>query len=422
MREPEREVMDQLNLILVVAAGVVIAIGLVSDALKRSLLQEPMVAVLVGLAVGPNALGVLDVAEWGDENRILEQAARITLAIGLMGVALRLKKESVGQLLRPVGALLTIGMLGMWLTSSAVAGWILDLPFWTALLVGAVVTPTDPVVASSIVTGKFASEHLPRRLRDAISFESGANDGLAYLFVMLPILMIGQGASEVAWSTWLMESLLIGVVGGAAIGCTVGYAAAKLLQFAERRGLIENASLLGYTVAFSLLTLGAAALLRADALISVFLAGLVFNLSIGDREEHEEETIQEAVSKLFTLPMFVIFGVAVPVGEWLAQGWPLLAFAGLILLLRRPPALGATFPLLRPLTARDAAYAGWFGPVGIAALYYATFATEHVAEPVIWNAASAVVFASMMAHGLTAAPLTKLYALRQPGSREPEQD
>lgn len=404
---------DQLNLVIVVAAGVVIVVGLVSDALKRSLLQEPMVAVVVGLAAGPYALNLLDLAEWGDENRILEQAARITLAIGLMGVALRLKKESVGPLLRPVGVLLTIGMLAMWLISSAIAGWLLDLSFWAALLVGAVVTPTDPVVASSIVTGKFASEHLPRRLRDAISFESGANDGLAYLFVMLPILMIAPASSEGPWTTWLMESLLIGVVGGAAIGCTVGYIAAKMLQFAERRGLIENASLLGYTVAFSLLTLGAAALLRADALISVFLAGLVFNLSIGDREEHEEETIQEAVSKLFTLPMFVIFGIALPVGEWLAEGWTLLVFVALILLLRRPPAVAVILPMLRPLlTARDAAYAGWFGPIGIAAVYYAAFAGEHVAEPVIWHAASAVVFASIMAHGLTAAPLTKLYARR----------
>lgn len=402
-------------MLLVIAAGVVIVVGLTSNALKRSVLQGPMVAMLVGVAAGPHGLGWLDVSSWGDENSILEQTARITLAIGLMGVALRLKKESVVPLLRPVGALLTVGMIGMWLVSSALAGWILGLSFWTALLVGAVITPTDPVVASSIVTGKFASEHLPRRLRDAISFDSGANDGLAYLFVMLPILMIGQASADDGWSTWVVESLLVGVLGGAVVGCVVGYAAAKMLQLAERSKFIERTSLLGYTLAFSLLTLGAAALLRADALISVFLAGLVFNLSIGEREEHEEETIQEAVSKLFTLPMFVVFGIAAPIAAWFALGWLLLPFAVLTLVLRRPAAVALIFPALRPLlTARDAAYVAWFGPVGIAAIYYASFAREHVPEPVVWHAASAVVFASILVHGLTAAPLTRLYAHRLP--------
>ena len=117
-------------------------------------------------------------------------------------------------------------------------------------------------MASSIVTGPFAKEHLPLRLRDTISFEAGANDGLAYLFVMLAVMMLGHGPDE-ALSRWVTESLLVGVLGATVIGCIVGYGAAKLLMIAERRGVIENTSLLGYTVAFSLFTLGAAKLLGA---------------------------------------------------------------------------------------------------------------------------------------------------------------
>lgn len=401
---------EQLNIALAVTAAVGLLIGLLSNRIKKSLLQEPIIAVAVGVAVGPYGLGWLDVAKWGDENTVIEQAARLTLAIGLMGVALRLKEDSVKTLWRPVVLLLTLVMAGMWLVSSALAGWLLGLPLWTALLLGAVVTPTDPVVASSIVTGKLATESLPLRLRDVISFEAGANDGLAYAFVMLPVLMIGYQPGE-AWGRWLVESLLIGVAGASVIGCVVGYAAAALLAASRRRSFIERPSLLGYTIAYSLFTLGAAELLGADALISVFLAGLIFNLCTDRPDEHEERHIQEAIAKLFTLPMFVIFGIALPFAEWARLGWPLFVLAALILLLRRPPVVAAAFPGLRgPLGGREVAYLGWFGPIGIAAIYYATFAHGHVDDPIIWNVTSALVFASIVIHGVTAAPLTRLYA------------
>ena len=203
--------MEQLDIALACIGLTVILVGLLSAAIKKSLVQEPMIAVFVGIAVGPFGLGWLDIGRWGEETAVLEQAARLTLAIGLMGVALRIDKKSVQNLWRPVTVLLTLAMLGMWLISAALVAWCLAVPFWLALLIGAVVTPTDPVVASSIVSGPFAIQHLPLRVRDAISLESGANDGLAYIFVMLPMLMLQDPVSE-AWERWLVQSLLIGVV------------------------------------------------------------------------------------------------------------------------------------------------------------------------------------------------------------------
>ena len=179
--------MEQLDAVLAVTGAVVVVAALLSKPIKKTVLQEPLVAMLVGIVVGPYVLGWLDVAQWGDQNAVLEQTSRVTLAIGLMGVALRLNRQSVWALWRPVVLLLSVGMAGMWLISAGLAGWFLGLSFWTALLLGAVLTPTDPVVASSIVTGGLAKRNLPVRLRDAISLESGANDGLAYVLVMLPI-------------------------------------------------------------------------------------------------------------------------------------------------------------------------------------------------------------------------------------------
>ncbi len=401
--------MQQLDIVFTVMGLTVVGIALISSFVHRNPLSEIMLATAVGVAVGPFGLAWLDLASWGKDSTILEQSSRLALAIGLMGVALRIKPASVTALLRPVMVMITLGMLGMWLVSSALAGWILGLPLWTALLLGAVITPTDPVVASSIVSGNFANRHLPLRLRDGLSLESGANDGLAYLLVMLPVLMLGQ-TSDQAWSSWWMESLLMGVVLAAIAGWLIGLAAAKLLKLAEHYELVETTSLLGYTLAFSIFTLGAVTLLGADAIVSVFVAGLTFNVCSDRREEHEEEKIQEGVAKLFTLPMFVIFGIALPFGDWAALGWPLLALATAILILRRVPVLLLLFPLLRPYWNRpDASFLGWFGPIGIAAIYYASLAEKQTGDPLYWHVTSALILASVISHGVSAAPLTRLY-------------
>ncbi len=183
--------MTQLNIALATMGAVAVCIALLSALIKRNPISEPALAVLIGLSVGPYGLGWLDLDQWGDRFTILEQASRLTLAIGLMGVALRLERVVLRTMLKPITLLLTLGMLGMWVLSSLLSGWLLGLSLWAALLLGAVVTPTDPVVASAIVTGKFAKQHLPLRLRNTLSAESGANDGLAYAFVMLPVLMLG---------------------------------------------------------------------------------------------------------------------------------------------------------------------------------------------------------------------------------------
>jgi NhaP-type Na+/H+ or K+/H+ antiporter len=403
--------MNQLNVAMAVIAATILAIGLVSQAIKKTPLQEPLVAVLVGIAAGPAVAAWLDVGGWGDELRIMEEAARLTLAVALMAVALRLSRSDLKRFWRPAALLITLGMVGMWAAATALVWWILPVPLWLAALIGAAITPTDPVVASAIVTGPFAKSHLPERVRATLSLESGANDGLAYLIVMLPILL--HHAPADAWSRWLSESVLVGVVVAVAIGAALGIAAARLLHWARQRNLIESYSYLSFTVALSLFTLGAAALVRSDALISVFVAGLAFDFFADTGEKHEEESVQETISKLFTLPMFVIFGAALPWADWARLGWPLLALAVLVLLARRIPVVGLLAPALAPIGRRDAAFLAWFGPIGVAAVYYATFAVRHTGEHLIWHAVSAVVLSSIIAHGVSAAPLTRLYAGRE---------
>lgn len=411
--------MTGLNIALAVVGALVLLIGLFSAPIKRSLLSAPLIALTVGVLVGPAGFGLLDPGRWsGGEHTILEQAARLTVAISLMAIALRVPTgypfKSWRSLIVMLGPVMTL----MWLVSGLLAYLILGLPFWLAMLIGAVVTPTDPVVSSTIVTGNMAEEKLPARLRNLLSGESGSNDGLAYPFVFLAILMLERPAAE-ALGHWLTVTVLWEVGAAVALGALIGYGAGWLLELAKNREVIEQPSFLAYTVALSLLVLGAAKLLGTDGILAVFAAGIALNMAVDTEAEHESERMQEAVNRFFILPIFVLLGMALPWAAWLELGWKGLALVGAVLLLRRLPAVLALGPVLsRSHGRKDALFLGWFGPIGVAALYYATLSVREAGAHEAWVIGSLIICASVLVHGVTAAPLTNLYARR---SREAEE-
>jgi len=402
--------MEQFDLALALIAGTVVAVGLFSQPIKRGPLQEPLIAVMVGFAIGPHALGLLDFGAAPAPLRLLEEAARISLAVALMAVALRVLPASLLRLWQPTLVLMTLGMLGMWLAVTLLVLLLLDLPIWLAALIGAAVSPTDPVVASAIVTGPIAEKLLPERLRSALSLEAGTNDGLAYPLVLLPLLLL-TAAPEPALARWLLDTLLQGVVLAVLLGLTIGWTAAKLLHWAERRSYIESYSYLTFTLSVSLFALGAGHVLGAESLLSVFAAGLAFDIWSDTRERYDEERVQEGVGKLCTLPVFLLFGAALPLQAWGAIGWPLALLGLAVLLLRRLPVLALLRPLLgRQLSLPDVAFLAWFGPIGVAAIFYAAYASRAAEAEIVWTVGSALVFASAVAHGTTAAPFCRLYA------------
>ncbi len=202
-------------------------LGMLTGLIKEvTLFSEPLAALLAGVMIGPAVFSLLDLASLGDQEAILEQAALITLGVALMGVALRLPREYIGRSWRSLVVLLGLLMPLMWLSSGLLAYLILGVPLLVAALIGAVVTPTDPVVASAIVTGGVAERNLPERLRHTISAESGFNDGLAFPFVMLPILLLAHSPGETL-TYWLTQTMLLEVGAGAALGTFIGYGAAK---------------------------------------------------------------------------------------------------------------------------------------------------------------------------------------------------
>ena len=406
--------MDAMNVALVAVGGVVLVVGLFSNPIRRTPISTPILALLTGVLLGPAAFGLLDPVEWGDETVILEQAARLTLAVSLMGVALRLPERFPLREWRTLVVLLGIVMPLMWLVSGALVYLVLGVPLLAALLVGAVVTPTDPVVSSTIVTGEVAEENLPGRLRYTLSSESGANDGLAYPLVFLPILLLSRPTEE-ALLHWLTHTILWEIGIAVAFGALVGYGAGWLIEKAEARESVEESFFLVYTVALSLVVLGGAKLLGSDGILAVFVAGLGFDFAVKrDREQHQR--FQEAATRFFILPIFVLLGLTIPWQGWADLGWGGPVLVAAVLLLRRLPAVLLLGPLIGTLSGRsDALFLGWFGPIGVAALYYATLSERVAGVKEAWTVGSLVICASIFAHGLTAAPLTKLYGRRASG-------
>ena len=392
--------MTQLNVTIAIAGLAVVLIGLFSTRIDRGPLSSPLIALAVGVICGPALIGWILPEHWGHPETILKEAARFTLAVSVMGIAMRTPAEDYRRLLRPVALLLTLGMLLMWAVSSGLSWAVMGLSPWVALAVGAAATPTDPVVASSIVTGQPAEEHLPDTLRSTLSLESGANDGLGYLFVMLPVYHLGQYASP--WSVWLWEALLVGIALAILIGAVCGWLAARLLRTAMSRNWAERHSELSLTIALSLAVVTLAKLAGSDGILAAFVAGMAFNFSASRKEDRQEENVQEAISKLFNLPVFVLLGAALPWAGWQMIGWPGVVLAGAIVLLRRPVTLLLCGPFLGSgLKRPDAIFLGWFGPVGVAALYYGLHLKETTGETVIWHITSLVIVCSVVLHGLT---------------------
>ncbi len=403
--------MNELYVSLAAIGGLLLLLGMLGGLLKeRTPVSEPLIALLAGVLIGPAALGLLDLSGLGNQTLILQEAALVTLGIALVGVALRLPVGYASSNWRLLVVLLGIVMPLMWIASGLLVYLFLGLPFWVSVLIGAIVTPTDPVVASSIVSGGVAERNLPAKLRHAISAESGFNDGLALPFVVLPILVLTQPPGE-AISHWLTRTVLLEIVAGAAVAALMGYLAGKTLRWAERKETMERTSLLTISLALSLTVLGVTELLHLNGVLAAFVAGMVFNFAGSSNAKESQEEIQEAISRFFDLPIFVLLGMALPWEGWLKLGWSGLLFVAAVILLRRLPAMLALRPFLGPLrdNTKNVLFLGWFGPVGAAALYYAAFSLRETGIEEVWVVGSLVICASVLVHGVTATPLTKLY-------------
>jgi NhaP-type Na+/H+ or K+/H+ antiporter len=422
-------------LISMVLAGTLIA---------RLPTSSAMIYLAAGYALGPAGWAVIT----PDPTRfagLLELAAEVAVLISLfsvglrMGVPLRDRRWWLPLRLAFVSMALTVGLI------AAVGVWGLGLSLGAAVLLGAILAPTDPVLASGVQTETGVD---PDHLRFSLAGEGGLNDGTAFPFVMLGLGLLGLhelGAG--GWRWWAID-LLWATIGGLAIGAVMGALVGNLVVFLRARhkeavGLNEFLSLGLVAVAY-----GVAQLSLASGFLAVFAAGLALQrvkerprtgtqslerpfgarLPVeGTLATHSHRTsaamtlavqeFNEQLEKLAELAIVLLVGAMLSYKAPSAAIW---WFIPLLFLLLRPLAVAAG-TLGEPMTAHQRSMISWFGIRGIGSVFYLMFAIRHgVAGPLAQQLITftlMTVAGSILVHGVSVTPLMRRYLRRKAAPR-----
>lgn len=222
-----------------------------------------MISTIAGLVFSPHAANLIRPHEYAlQDEEILATItlyfARLVLGVQLVLAGVQLPSKYLKKEWKSLAWLLGPGMTAMWIcTSLLVYALVPHISFVHALAVGACVTPTDPVLSNSIVKGKFADKNIPKELQKIIVAESGANDGLGYPFLFLPLYLIkyvgmggaGQtGGAGKAVGLWFGETWAYTIILSVIYGAIVGWVAKELLHFAEERKYVDRESFLVFAI------------------------------------------------------------------------------------------------------------------------------------------------------------------------------
>ena len=384
--------------------SVLLAFSMVSRRLAGSPITSAMVFAGVGLLIGNEGLGLLDIGLGSAELRLL---AEVTLAVVLFSDAASLES---GLLRREASTPLRLLAVGLPLTIAL--GWLVAVPMFgtlgvfEALILAVVLAPTDAALGETVVSDR----RLPTKLRQGLNVESGLNDGIC-----VPILVAAVALADIEARPQLEGEILVDLVKEVGIALVVGGAVAvvvaALWRVFDRRGWISA----DWDKIVPLVTAGvayaAAAELGGSGFIASFVAGLVYGRLLGDRAQ-ETMGFEEDLGQLLSAVTFLLFG-AVMVGPALSQidaRTVIYAVLSLTLIRMVPVAVSLLGSRARGPTL---AFAGWVGPRGLATSVFTLTIVEESAlsgTRLISDVATVTVLLSVFAHGLSAPGLTDRYA------------
>jgi len=380
---------------LLLAFSIVLLAGvLISGLAHRSVLSTAVLFLIAGFLLGEGVLGVL-VLRPGDQ--LVAELAELALFSVLFTDGQRVGFRDLASAWRLPGRALLLGMPLTFLVTAGLAVWVARLPLPEALLVAAVLAPTDPVFAAAIV----GREEVPGRLRHLLNVESGLNDGLALPVVLLLLTIVGGPDVEY---TALAGELGLGLV----IGVTVPLAAAALLRsrFSATTSMYESLT----SVAVGLIVLSLAELTHANLFLAAFAAGITIATVAPELRDSFHE-FGELITELLKLVAILVFGALIsPVflGEIPPLGY---VFAVLALLVARPVAIAVSFMGSR-LSWQEQVAVAWFGPKGFASVVYGLIVLESGARLAdqMFHLVALVVVVSILAHSSTDVPIAHYFA------------
>ncbi|KAJ5477016.1 hypothetical protein N7539_007160 [Penicillium diatomitis] len=389
------------NIVCATLGGFISLFGLVSYLCKeRFYLSEALISLLAGIVFSPHAANFIRPKDYALHNELnLEEITlhftRLVLGVQLFLAGVQLPKRYLQVEWRSLALLLGPGMGAMWICSSLVV-WAMvpNFSFLHALVVASCVTPTDPVLSNSIVKGKFADKNVPRPLQRIIIAESGANDGLGYPFLFFALYLlqyIGMGGeghpggASKAMGQWFLETWVYVIILSIAYGIAVGWLSRKLLHWAEEKRYVDRESFLVFAIALALFIVGTCGLIGTDDLLACFIAGNVFTQDDWFRLETMDDSLQPTIDMLLNLAVFMWFGAVCPWSSFLHNDvipiYRLIFLGVLILLLRRLPIVLVMHKWIHQIEhVRHAGFVGFFGPIGVGAIFYLSICREYLRE------------------------------------------
>jgi NhaP-type Na+/H+ or K+/H+ antiporter len=408
---PGFEVGDPYALAIAFVGGAVFAaVGALSHQHERA-----FSASLIYLGLGLGAATVIDVLDvrWidpFDDAKLIEHLAEFALIVALFGTGLKLERaldmQPALSVARLLGIVMPLTIAAVTLFGTAVMG----LSLGAAIILGAALAPTDPVLAGDVGVGPPGEEDL-YEANVALTAEAGLNDGLAFPFVFLgAYVATHEGTSWLG--AWLAADVLYGVVVGTVIGVVLGYLIAASIVWLRDSDLLASELDGWMAVGAVLLVYGLAEVAGGYGFLAAFAAGLAFRrYEYGHELNRRVHDGAEVVEKFSELALILLLGSLVTIGglsQAGASGWLLVP---VLLLVIRPLATASAFVGSR-LAARERAFIGWFGVRGVGSVYYVAVAlglgilSDDEAQTLFWTVAACVV-ASIVVHGVTATPLAR---------------
>ncbi len=423
-----------------VVAGLLLTLmALAKSSLSRLPLSASQLYLLVGVGIGPLGIGLL-VIDPVDEAGVLEVLTEIVVILSLFAAGLKLRTPlSDGRWKLPL-RLATVSMTLTVFGIAALGVFGLGLPIGAAILLGAVLAPTDPVLASDV---QIEDPDDADRLRFSLTGEAGFNDGAAFPFVMLGLGLLGLHDLGPGLTRWVAVDVVWAVLGGLAIGAGLGMAVGRLVVYLRRthREAVGTDDFLA--LGLVALAYGVALLLSTYAFLAAFAAGLALRAEerreTGDEPAadveamaHEGEAEEVAVDehsapaymasavlgfaeqleRIGAVALVVLVGALLHRADWTLDA---LWFVPAVLLVVRPLAVwvgmarSSSSDLQRELIA-------WFGVRGIGSVYYLMFAETHGLNDgfsdLLLGLVLTTIAVSIVVHGLSVTPIMRWYSRR----------
>ncbi len=393
--------MDLASLALI--TGSLLLYAMISERLQGTIVTAPLLFILFGFAVGTGGLGIARISMG---HQAVHAAAELTLILVLFSDAARIDLDQVRRDHDLPMRMLLIGLPLVIAAGTAIAyGLFPAFSFWEAALLAALLAPTDAALGQAVVSARA----VPIRIRQAINIESGLNDGIALPAVLLFATLAASKSGSVDAGDWLSFGLLQ-ISLGPAVGVTVGYIGARLLDTAaDRRWANEAFQGIGI-LSLAVLTYVAAELVGGNGFISAFVGGMMFGNTIRHPCTFLFE-FMETEGQLLILITFLVFGAALLPEGMTHLNSTYLVYAALSLTLIRmiPISLSLVGTGVRIPTHL---FLGWFGPRGLASILFVLLILEqtdmgHRNE--LLSITVITVALSALLHGATATPLSALY-------------